>query len=140
MSAPCRDYLRATASAGWNRRQGSASAPTPASARAQRARRAPNLPRSGGSDRQRFVVGRGAAPFLLAPAPQIAGAARGTRPRERQHGPPKGRPLVNGVETDMVNERLIAICPHLQGSSPPSPILSRSGTETSASFLLPLRE
>src|ERR1700761_187888 len=28
-------------------------------------------------------------------------------PRDDRHGPPDGRPLVNGVKTDMVNERLI---------------------------------
>lgn len=73
------------------------------------------------------MVGNGAAPDLLAPKPHLPvasprklpnrttikelgwrlGAPRGDVPRDGQHGPPRGRPMVNGVKTDMVNERLI---------------------------------
>src|SRR5271168_1979890 len=52
------------------------------------------------------MVGDGAAQNLLAPKPHL-GAPRGNAPRDGQHGPPHGGPLVNGVKTVMVNERLI---------------------------------
>ncbi len=52
------------------------------------------------------------------PEAAILGAPRGRTPRERHHGPPDGRPLVNGLETDMVNERLIGV----GGNTRPSPL------------------
>src|ERR1700730_3911238 len=50
------------------------------------------------------------------PRPEAAparplGAPRGNAPRDGQHGTPDGGPLVNGVKTDMVNERLSRLAP-----------------------------
>jgi hypothetical protein len=50
------------------------------------------------------------------------------QPRNDRHGPPSGGPRVNGVKTDMVNERLIAGAPvretvipgRAEGASPES--------------------
>ena len=59
------------------------------------------------------------------PAP-ARNALRGNGRRDHRHGPPSGGPMVNGVKTDMVNDRLTGIAPaarlplQRQVSDPPS--------------------